>query len=301
MSFKYRRKRLIQTDYLIFAAMGYTLIIVWALVCVIPFVLVLSGSFTDEKAIYKYGYNLIPREFSLSAYKMVFNYPDQVLRAYAVTIGVTVIGTIVGLYLTAMTAYVLSKKELKTRNFFSLYFYFTTLFSGGLVPWYILMIRYLGMRNNFLALILPLLFNVFYIIVMRSFMSTIPDALSESAKIDGANEFTIFMKIVLPLSKPALATIGLFIAIRYWNDWYNAMLFIKKETMYPLQYFLYQLLSSAEFARQAAQLGAIVNEELPAESFKLAMTVVATGPIVLLFPFIQKYFIKGLTIGAVKG
>ena len=292
----------LHSDRILFSTIGYFVICIVALLCVIPFIMVISGSFTAESAIYKYGYGLFPSVFSLEAYRLVFKSPQSILYAYLVSIGVTVVGTLTSLFLTAMTGYVLQKKELRTRNFFSLYIYFTTLFSGGLVPWYILMYRYLHMKDNFLGLILPLLFNVFFIIVTRSFMKSIPDAITESAKIDGAGEFYIFIRIILPLSKPALATIGMFIALNYWNDWYYAMLFIQNDKMFPLQYFLYRLLSSIEFAKNVASRGAnIIVTDLPSESYKLAMTIVAIGPIVLLYPFLQKYFIKGLTIGAVKG
>jgi putative aldouronate transport system permease protein len=291
----------IQKDRLLFSLIGYTTIIITALLCLMPFMLIVSGSFSKEAAIYEYGYRLFPKEFSLEAYKYVFDAPQKILKAYSVTTFVTVTGTVLGLYLTAMAGYVLNRKEFKSRGFFSLYFYFTTLFSGGLVPWYILMTQYFHMENNILSLILPLLFNVFYIIIMRSFMSSIPDSIIESAKIDGAGDFYIFNRIILPLSKPVLATIGLFLALRYWNDWYQSMLFITKEQLYPMQYFLYKLLSDMQFMMEASQVPGVVTVDLPQESFKLAMTVVATGPIVFLYPFLQKFFIKGMTVGAVKG
>ena len=290
----------VQKDKIVFSLIGYTVIIVTALLCLIPFVLIVSGSFSKEQAIFEYGYRLFPKEFSLDAYKYVFENPQKILSAYSVTILVTAIGTFLGLYMTAMAGYVLNRKEFRTRGFFSLYLYFTTLFSGGLVPWYILMTQYLGMQNNILALIIPLLFNVFFIIVTRSFMSSIPDSIVESAKIDGAGDFYIFNRIILPLSKPVLATVGLFLALRYWNDWYQSMLFITDEKLYPMQFFLYKLLSDIQFMMEAAgqNIGAI---DLPQESFKLAMTVVATGPIIFLYPFLQRFFIKGMTVGAVKG
>jgi putative aldouronate transport system permease protein len=291
----------IQKDKLIFSAIGYTVVVVTAMLCLIPFIFILSGSFSEEAAIFEYGYRLFPKVFSLDAYKFVFEAPQKIIKAYSVTIFVTAAGTFLGLYLTAMAGYVLNRKELKTRGFFSLYFYFTTLFSGGLVPWYILMTQYFHMENNILSLILPLLFSVFYIIIMRSFMSSIPDSIVESAKIDGAGDFYIFNKIILPLSKPVLATVGLFLALRYWNDWYQAMLFITKEQLYPMQYFLYKILSDMQFMVEAAQIPGVVVVDMPQESFKLAMTVVATGPIIFLYPFLQRFFIKGMTVGAVKG
>jgi putative aldouronate transport system permease protein len=217
------------------------------------------------------------------------------------TLLLTASGSLLSLFLVSMTAYALLRKDLRSRNFFALFFYFTTLFSGGLVPWYILMLRYLNMKNNFLALLLPPLFSVFDLIIMRTFMRSIPESLCESAKLDGANEFIVYARIYLPLSLPALATIGLFVALRYWNDWYNTMLFITDEKMFPLQYFLYRILNSMQTMRMAAEKAGIPLPKMPAQTFKLAMTVVATGPILLLYPFLQKYFIRGITIGAVKG
>jgi len=272
-----------------------------ALACGLPFILVLSGSFSKESAIVRTGYGLLPKSFTLASYEMVFRFPTDILRAYGVTTVLTASGAFLSLFLVSMTAYALLRKDFRSRNFFALFFYFTTLFSGGLVPWYILMLRYLHMKNNYLALLFPLLFNVFDLIIMRTFMQSIPDSLCESAKIDGAGEFTIYSRIYIPLSKSALATIGLFVALRYWNDWYNAMLFISDEKKYPLQYYLYTALNSMQAAKLAAERAGVVLKDVPTQTFKLAMTVVATGPIVLLYPFLQKYFIRGITIGAVKG
>jgi putative aldouronate transport system permease protein len=251
--------------------------------------------------IMRYGFGLLPKGFSLESYETVFRNPRDILRAYGVTILLTFSGSLLSLFLVSMSAYVLLRRHFRSRNFFALFFYFTTLFSGGLVPWYILMLRYLGMKNNFLAMLLPPLFSVFDLIIMRTFMKGIPESLSESAKLDGANEFIIYTRIYIPLSLPALATIGLFVALRYWNDWYNAMLFITNERMYPLQFYLYKILNSLQTIRMAAERAGIPMPEMPSQTFKLAMTVVATGPILFLYPFVQKYFIRGITIGAVKG
>jgi len=224
------------------------------------------------------------------------------LKAYGVTISVTLLGTLFGLFLTSMTAYVLARKDFKWRSHFSFFFFFTTLFSGGLVPWYLLIVNYLDLKDTLLVLILPMLMNVFYIIVMKSFMSSIPEAIIESAKIDGAGDFQIYLQFVIPLSKPALATIGLFIALGYWNDWYNALLFISNSDLMPLQYYLYRLLGNMDGMRKAMMAaGAVVSSDIPTESLKMAMTIVATGPIMIAYPFIQRYFVQGLTIGAVKG
>lgn len=295
-------KRRLTWDRAVFSAAGYTVLILVALLCLLPFIMILSGSFTAESKIVSSGFSLIPSQWSLEAYKTVFKNPTQILNGYMVTIFVTVVGTAFSLFLTAMTGYVLTKKELKTRNIFSFFFYFTTLFSGGLVPWYLLIHKYLGFSNNIFVLIVPYLLNVFYIIIMRSFMKSIPEALFESAKIDGAGEFRIFIRIALPLAGPALATIGLFIALVYWNDWYLGMLFIDNKSLYPLQLTLYNILNSIQFLKTiTGNMSSTISTQLPTESLKLAMTVVATGPIVILYPFLQRFFVKGLTIGAVKG
>lgn len=282
---------------------GYTFLALISLFCLVPFILVLSSSLTEESSIIEHGYQLIPTVFSFEAYRLLFEFPEQLLKAYGVTISVTAIGTFVGLLLTSMTAYALARKDFKWRNKFSFFFFFTTLFSGGLVPWYLMVVNYLQLKDTFIILVLPLLMNVFYIIVMKSFMAGIPDAITESAKIDGAGDFRIYLRLILPLCKPALATIGLFIALGYWNDWYNAMLFISKaEDLMPLQYYLYRMLGNMDGMRKAMiSSGAVVNLQIPTESLKMAMTIVAIGPILLVYPFIQRFFVQGLTVGSVKG
>lgn len=291
-------------DIKVFNILSYTLIALVAIICLIPFLMVVVGSFTAEKEIIANGFSFFPKELSLEAYKTALKEPMAILRAYGVTASLTVIGTAIGLFIVAMTAYVLQRKDFKWRNKVSFFFYFTTLFSGGLVPWYILMVKYLGLKDSYLSLLLPPLLSVFNIIIMKSYMSGIPQALTESAKIDGAGDFTIFMKVILPLVKPALATIGMFIALGYWNDWYNSMLFINNENLYSLQYYLYKIVNNIEAYKtilaqnSSAVSGAI---EMPSESLKMALTVIVTGPIILVYPFIQKYFVSGVTIGAVKG
>jgi putative aldouronate transport system permease protein len=289
-------------DQRLLAVVGYALLTIVSLFCLLPFLLVLSSSLTEESSIVEKGFQLIPAAFSTEAYGLLFRYPEQMLRAYGVTVGVTFAGTALGLFLTAMTAYVLSRKDFKWRNRFSFFFFFTTLFSGGLVPWYLLIVNYLAIKDTLVVLVLPMLLNVFYIIIMKSFMSSIPEAITESAKIDGAGDFLIFIRLIVPLSKPALATIGLFIALGYWNDWYNALLFISNDNLMPLQYYLYKMLGNMDGMRKALiSSGAVVSIDIPTESLKMAMTIVAIGPILLAYPFIQRYFVQGLTIGAVKG
>ncbi|MDQ0060653.1 carbohydrate ABC transporter permease [Paenibacillus harenae] len=291
-----------QMDRLALNLIGYTFITLLAVICIFPFLLVVSSSLTEESKIIEDGFQLFPTAFSVEAYSLLFKYPTQMLKAYGVTIAVTVLGTALGLFVTAMTAYVLQRKDFKWRNQFSFFFFFTTLFSGGLVPWYLMIVNYLDLKDRLIVLILPMLLNVFYIIVMKSFMSSIPEAITESAKIDGAGDFRIFLQLIIPLSKPALATIGLFIALAYWNDWYNALLFVSSENLMPLQYYLYKMLGNMDGMRRAmVSSGAVVTMNIPTESLKMAMTIVATGPILLAYPFIQRYFVQGLTIGAVKG
>ncbi|WP_201008678.1 carbohydrate ABC transporter permease [Paenibacillus glycanilyticus] len=291
-----------QADIMLLRFIGYIFISLLAVICFIPFLLVVSSSLSQESSIVEKGYQLIPAVWSTDAYSILFKYPEQMLRAYGVTIAVTAIGTLVGLFVTSMTAYVLQRKDFRWRNQFAFFFFFTTLFSGGLVPWYMLIVTYLDLKDKLIVLILPMLLNVFYIIVMKTFMSSIPEAITESAKIDGAGDFRIFVQLILPLSKPVLATIGLFIALAYWNDWYNALLFVSDEKLMPLQYYLYKMLGNMDGMRKAmVASGAVVTTNIPTESLKMAMTIVATGPILLAYPFIQRYFVQGLTLGAVKG
>lgn len=285
---------------------AYTFCALIALICLVPFIMIISGSFSSEEAIIANGFSLFPQDFSADAYHTVFREPLVVVKAYTVTILLTLIGTVIGLLFQTMTAYVLSRKDFEWRNFFSFFFYFTTLFSGGLVPTYILYTRTLHLQNSYLALLLPLVFSVYNLLIMKSYISAIPDSLVDAAKIDGCGEVRILFQVIMPLIKPALATVGLFIALAYWNDWYNAMLYIKDETRYPLQYFLYQQINNIEAYKKLIANGTVSSSvvsavALPTQTLKMALTVVVTGPIILAFPFVQKYFVQGITIGAVKG
>ncbi|MFC5470225.1 carbohydrate ABC transporter permease [Cohnella suwonensis] len=283
-------------------SIGYGVIGLFSLCCLLPFVLVLGTSFTSERAIQKHGFNFWPKDFSTFAYKIVFENPDYVVGAYAVTAALTIVGTILGLFLVAMTGYALQRPDFKYRNNVSFFIYFTTLFSGGLVPFYLLVTQYLDLKDNYLAVLLPGLLSPFLIIMMKSFVSSIPHAITESAKIDGAGDFTIFIRLILPMTTPALATIGLFIALGYWNEWYNSMLFLSPDLKYrPLQLFLYNVITSADFIRSSSAASNVPFRDMPLESMKMATAIVATGPVILFFPFVQRYFIKGITVGAVKG
>ncbi len=291
----------LSTSSKVFYVICYVVVGLMALLCLLPFVMMLSGSFTSENWIRFHGYGIVPGEFSLEAYGIIFKTPERIIRAYGVSIVITLLGTVLGLMLTSLTAYVISRKDFKYRNALSFFFYFTTLFNGGMVSTYIYYIQYLHLKDSYLALILPGVFNVFYLLIMRTFVANIPVALIESAKLDGAGEWRIFATIILPLLKSGLATIGLFLALGYWNDWYNAMLYMNTEEKYPLQYMLYSIQQQSQaLARIASQAGIKVTD-LPSNSLKLAMAVVATGPIVIVYPFVQKYFIAGITVGSVKG
>ena len=287
----------------LFNAVGFVVALAGATACIIPFLFIIAGSFTDEQSIIREGFSLIPRQFSIEAYKMAFENPQSILNAYGITISLAVLGTTMGLLLTTMTAYVLYRPDFKYRNFFSFMFYFTTIFSGGLVASYLWITNYLKINDTYLVLLYPGLLSSWNIIVMRSFMRSIPFEIVESAKIDGANDFRIFVQIMLPLSTPGLATVGLFIALSYWNAWYNAMLYVNNVFLFPLQYYLYRMVNSLQYLRQMIAMGATQIEfaDMPAESLKMAMAVIVTGPAVIFYPFVQKYIIKGLTIGSVKG
>lgn len=290
-------------DRRLFDALSYVILFVLSFLCALPFLLVISGSFSQQTDILMHGYRLFPEKVSLDAYKMLFKIPEELLRAYGVTIFVTVTGTFFGLWFTSMAAYVIASKDFRYRYQVSFFFYFTSIFGGGLVPWYVFNTKYLHFHNNLIAQILPILVNVTYLLILKSYMMNIPDSLYESARLDGAGDFTIYWRIVMPLTKSGLATVGLFIALAYWNDWYNAMLYMDEgsRNLYPLQYFLNNILTKAQAMNAAAARSGIPASDVPSEPMKLAMTVVATGPIVLLYPFLQKFFVKGVTIGAVKG
>ena len=287
-------------DQLVFNIMAYIFLVIVALLAFIPFFMLVVNSFASEKSIITTGYSIWPREFSVAAYKLVFMTPVKILRAYGVSIAVTVIGTFCSLFFSSMAAYVMYRKDVQYRNVLAFFLFFTTLFNGGLMSYYMILMKYLHLGNTFWVLLLSPMFSVFNILILKNFFNgSVPDSLFEAAKIDGAGEFTIFLKVVLPISKAALASIGLFTALTYWNDWWTGMMFVKNENLHSLQYTLYQILSSATYASSMVNAPVVVNT--PKESLKLAMTVIATGPIIFLYPFVQKYFVAGMTIGAVKG
>lgn len=272
---------------------------------ILPVLLVIAISFSSEDSINKYGYSFIPHEFSTYAFKYIFNDPHVLLRAYSNTIFVTIVGTIACLIMTSTLAYPISRKSLPYRKFFTMFVVLTILFNGGLVPWYIVMKTYLHFNDNIWALVVPgLMLNGFYVLIMRTFFAnTIPGELLEAANMDGAGELRIFVQIVIPLSKPVYATIGLFATLAYWNDWFNSMVFQVNHDNYSMQYVLQSILLNIQYLSQNTKSNNASTSlaALPAETSRMAMALVAVGPIIFAYPFFQKYFIKGLTIGAVKG
>ncbi|THF83387.1 carbohydrate ABC transporter permease [Cohnella fermenti] len=288
-------------DRLLFNVLGYTFLGLLCLLCLVPLLLVVSGSLSGEEQLVRNGFRLLPQKLSLDGYRMVFKAPGDIVRAFGVSLLVLVAGTSLGAFLTAMTSYVIGRKDFKYRNYFSFYIYFTSVFSGGLVPWYLLMVNYYHMKDSVLALIVPLLMNVFYILVMKSFFASIPEAIIESGKIDGAGELRIFLTLMLPIAKPGLATIALFIGLGYWNDWANAMLFIRDPNLVPLQYYLYNLMNKTEMLNNLAGKTGMPIPDIPKETFKLAMTVIVIAPVFFVYPFLQRFIVSGVTIGSVKG
>lgn len=280
----------------------YILCSFMAVVCLFPFLLLIGSSLSSENSIRRSGFALIPPEFSTFAYDVIFRSPDSLIGAYGVTIVLTAVGTTVGLFIIAMTGYALQRKDFGLRNVISFYIYFTSLFSAGLVPFYLLMVQTYKLRDSYLAILLPLLMSPWLIILMKNFTSAIPHEITESGKIDGVGDFRIFLHLIIPMMTPALATIGLFLAIGYWNEWYYASLFLTSQTKYrPLQYQLYRIINQVEALRNSYAGSVVVLTDLPGETLKMATAVVATGPIIFLYPFVQKYFVAGLTVGAVKG
>lgn len=293
-------KKKISKDDLIIQIIAYTFISIFSIACLIPFILVVSSSFTNEVALTKYGYNLWPRDFSTAAYKLVAEAAD-IANAYVVTVTITVVGTVCSLLLTCFIGYAISNQQLKLRNHIAFFLYFTMLFNGGLVANYLLISKYLNMRNTMLVLILPGLLGAYNILLMRNFFKGIPESLAESAKLDGAGEMTILFKIILPLSKSALATIGLFYALGNWNEWYKVLLYIDDSSLHTLQYFIMKILRKVNYASTLPADALVGGELLPTYGFRMAAVTVTIGPIIFLYPFLQKYFVTGLTIGGVKG
>ncbi len=274
-----------------------------SIIMVIPMIYIIVVSFTAETSIYTDGYRLIPKELSLRAYNMLYILKDSILRAYKVSIIVSVFGTFFSMLIATMFAYTLSRKDFRYRNKVSFLVFFCMLFSGGLVPWYVVVTKFLGIQNSYLALILPYTIVPIYVLFLKGFLAELHIEMFESAKIDGANEFRIFFTIAVPLSKPGIATVSLLYMLMYWNDWWLPLMFIDTSQLYPLQSMIYTMMSSIDFLKtNAGKFGYSVDSRaLPFESMKMATMLVSAGPMLFIFPFFQKYFVRGLMVGSVKG
>ncbi len=278
--------------------------ILLCVVCVYPILMVIGASLTAEDSLIRHGYQVIPDKLSLAAYRYVFTTSNSIFQAYGVTIAVTIASVIIGVLAMAMYAYVISRKDFKRRNLFSFISYFTMLFNGGLVASYLINVKVLGLSNSIWALILPGCVGAWNIMVLKSFFATsIPYEIIESGKIDGADEFKIFFKLVMPISLPGLATIALFVTMAKWNDWMAPMLYITEQSLYTLSFLLQNMLTNiAQLSQAAGEVGATtVMQQVPSEGARMALCMVSVGPMLIAYPFFQKYFIQGMTVGSVKG
>ena len=280
-------------------------VMIFIAVCsVAPFILLVMSSITEEKSLIANGYSFFPKEFSLYAYQYLLTGSGALLRSYVISFIVTAVGTLSNLIITILYAYPLSRKELPGRNFFAFFLFFTMLFSGGLVPSYIMWTRTFHIQNTILALLVPnLLMGAFNVIMMRTyFTANIPDAVIEAARIDGADEFRILFRVVLPMALPILATIGMLVGLSYWNDWMNGLYYINDDTLYSVQVLLTNIQRQMESLKQSMGTGGNVSVgELPSTSIRMAINVMGILPVMLIYPFIQKYLVRGIAIGAVKG
>ena len=282
---------------------GYIIVGLFVISIIIPFALLIVSSVTDETTITRNGYSFIPKLFSLNAYQYILDRYDVILRAYGVTIFVTVVGTGISLMLTALCAYPLSRQDLPGKSCLKFFVFFTMLFNGGLISTYLLYTQYFHIKNTIWALIVPNFLMVgYYVNLARSFYATsIPNALIEAARIDGASELRTFYKIVLPLSKPIMATLGMFIAVMYWNDWQNGLVYLNDSHLFSIQVLLNQMTSNIQFLQSDSNLASNVNLlALPSQTVRMAIAVVGVLPMFCAYPFFQKYFVKGITLGAVK-
>ncbi len=276
--------------------------------CVIPFLLIVMSSFTEESTLMRDGYSFFPANFSFEAYVYILKSGSKIIRGYGISILVTVIGTSVSMLITTLFAYPLSRRDLPFRKGISFFVFFTMLFNGGLIPSYMMWTQIFHIKNTLAALIIPaLLMNAFYIIMMRTyFQSSIPMELIESVQIDGGSEWRILLNIIVPLSKPILATLGFMVALGYWNDWTLGLYYITDTTLYGIQNILNRILSDIQFLSSATSSGmgtdmSSVAASMPSTAIRMAIAVVGVLPMLIIYPFFQKYLVKGITIGAVKG
>lgn len=271
---------------------------------IIPILTMISVSLSREEDILKYGYSIIPRSFSLEAYSYVFNNLEQIINSYKVTVFTSFFGTFLALTIMLMCAYALSRKGFKLKSFIAFYLFFTMMFGGGLIPKYILMTQYLHLQNTVWAIIFNNLVNVWYIFILRAFLQEIDDSIIESAQIDGASEYRIFTSLIVPMSKPAIATIGLFMLLGKWNQWMAALLYIDVKELYTLQYLLQKILQELHEITQHMDkmpAGYANTQKLPTETMRMALAIMVAGPMLFIMPFFQKYFVRGIRIGSIKG
>ena len=275
----------------------------FGLVCIIPFMIVVSASFTSITDLSLHGFSILPPKPDVSAYAYLFKNPKQIINGYLVTMFVTIVGTFLSVLVMSMCAYALSRPRFRLKGLLTAYVFFPTLFSGGMVSSYIINTKYLHLMDSIWALILPSMVNVFHIIMLRTFFKQLPDGLFDAAMVDGAGEWRIYGIIALNLSKPAVATVAFLGALARWNEWYNAMLYIRSEEKYTLQYLLQGMMRNIQELLNAMEHAPSVAfaKEIPGENLRMALLVVCIGPMMLFFPFFQKYFTKGMTVGSVKG
>lgn len=287
-----------------FRIFSNVLMILIGICSIAPFLLLIMSSVTDEQSLVSNGYSFFPKEYSLYAYKYLLADSTSMVRAYGISILVTAVGTVANLLLTTLYAYPLSRKDLPGRNILAFYLFFTMLFSGGLVPSYIMWSRTFHINNTIFALIVPnLMLGAFNVIMMRTYFTTnIPDAVIEAARIDGAGEIRILYRIVLPMAMPIMATIGLLVGLAYWNDWQNGLYYLTDDRLFSVQVLLMDIQRNIDSLRRSASQGASVSlANLPSTGVRMAITVMGILPIMIIYPFVQKYFVKGIAIGAVKG
>lgn len=277
-------------------------LILLSLCFIVPFIIVISISLTSEEVLREFGYGIIPKVLSTEAYKQLFKNPHSLIQAYKVTIAFSVLGTLFSVFVMSLMAYPLSRSNFKYKKIFTFYIFFTMIFSGGLIPSYIIESQVYHLNNTFWIYIFPGAVSAYYVIMIRTFFKGIPESLIESAKIDGASELRCFFSIILPLSKPVIASVALLTLLTKWNNWQTSLIYIRDPELYSLQYLLQRILNEAEFIKQMAETGMDTSGmEVPTEGIRFAMAVLAAGPMLVVFPFFQKYFAKGLTVGAVKG
>lgn len=276
---------------------------VFAILCVLPFLLVLSGSLTSEAEIMASGYSLLPKKIDLTAYQILLSDSGRILQGYKISFFVTIVGTVLSVFVISLAAYPISQERVKYHKALNFFVLFTMLFSGGMVPWFIVCRNMLHLNDSIWALVLPYLANAWYIFLVRNYYKGIPIELIEAAKIDGASEYRTFFQIIFPLSKPVIATISLFISLNYWNDWWLGIMLIDNTDLQPLQLLLRTITSNVQFLSSSSNVNAIAQAAgyIPSEGIKMATCIATIGPIILVYPFVQKYFVKGIMVGAVKG